>query len=416
MKLNQIAIAVTLASSFSVFAHDIGHEHEHVEGGWNAQAGFVSDTDITATYFNTRGKDHETIVKRALWLAEQYDIERTPKQIERAKAVRKKYQDAIAINSVLPSSVGIIGNTHEHFTTAVKRNKDAGMTLASATVYAFPGSTDSHTAYQVVDSSDKVIEEQGMIKVNSTDDIIKAKKENNLAVMYNTQGADYVIEDMEHHAHASYDSGIRVMNFTYNNNNALAGGGAKQDLGLTKQGYAWVQEAQNAGMVIDVSHSSNQVVIDAAKVSTKPIVASHSNAQGLMNVSRNLSDEAILAIGSTGGAVCPTGVGLFLNKELDASPERYVEHVVYVADKIGKDKVCYSTDYVHNILDYYERDIGNTDLYPPELGFGSPLSNMAAEHIWDVAAILEDDYGWTEQEVRGFLGENLMRVYKANWK
>ena len=71
---------------------------------------------------------------------------------------------------------------------------------------------------------------------------------------------------------------------------------------------------------------------------------------------------------------------------------------------------------MHNILDYYTRDIGNTDVYPPELGFGAPASNIAAEHIWDVAAILEDQHHWTETEIRGFLGENLMRVYQANWK
>ena len=47
------------------------------------------------------------------------------------KKARKKYSDAIAINSLLPSSVGIIDNTHEDFTKALKRNRDAGMTLAS---------------------------------------------------------------------------------------------------------------------------------------------------------------------------------------------------------------------------------------------------------------------------------------------
>ena len=64
----------------------------------------------------------------------------------------------------------------------------------------------------------------------------------------------------------------------------------------------------------------------------------------------------------------------------------------------------------------YKRDIANTDVYPPELGFGSPLSNIAPGNIWDVAAILEDKYKWNEQEIRGFLGENLMHVYEANWK
>ena len=60
--------------------------------------------------------------------------------------------------------------------------------------------------------------------------------------------------------------------------------------------------------------------------------------------------------------------------------------------------------------------VANVDVYPPEKGFGAPASNMAAEHIWDVVAILEDDYDWNEAEIRGYLGENLMRVYAANWE
>jgi microsomal dipeptidase-like Zn-dependent dipeptidase len=40
---------------------------------------------------------------------------------------------------------------------------------------------------------------------------------------------------------------------------------------------------------------------------------------------------------------------------------------------------------------------------------------MAGRHIWDVIAILEDEHGWSEEEIRGFLGENLLRVYEANW-
>ncbi|QFU75551.1 hypothetical protein EY643_07740 [Halioglobus maricola] len=416
MTRNPILFGLTFLASFSVGAHEIGHEHEHVEGGWNAKAGFVSESDMTARLYNTRGKSEQEIIERAMWLADQYDLKRTPEQIERAAKARGKYADAIAINSILPASVGIIGNTYESFSRGVKRNLAAGMTLASATVYAFPAAIpEGKTAYDVISASDEVLRDQNMVKVDTTGDIRKAKANNQMAIMYNTQGADYVAADTVHHARMSYEHGIRTMNFTYNNNNMLAGGGTLQDSGLTELGKQWVKDAQAAGIVVDVSHSSNQSAIDAASVATKPIIASHSNSMAVWDISRNMSDEAIRAVASTGGVVCPTGVGIFLNEDADASPERFIEHVVYIAELIGRDRLCFSTDYVHNILDYYTRDIGNTDVYPPELGFGAPASNIAAEHIWDVAAILEDEYGWTEKEVRGFLGENLMRVYEANW-
>lgn len=417
MKIVQLMAAAVIFGSSIISAHEIGHEHEHVEGGWNAKAGFVSDTDITARLYNTRGRSEDIIVKRAVWLAEQYDLQRTPEQVLRAAEAREKYSDAIAINSILPASVGIIGNTYESFARGVKRNRDAGMTLASATVYAFPAAIpEGKSAYDIIAASDEVIRDEGIIKVDATGDIRSAKAAGKMAVMYNTQGSDYVADDPAYHARASYENGIRTMNFTYNNNNMLAGGGTKQDLGLTALGKQWVKEAQLANIVVDVSHSSNQAAIDAAAISKKPIIASHSNAKSVWDISRNMSDEAIKAVASTGGVVCPTGVGIFLNEEADASPERFVEHVVYIAELIGRDRLCFSTDYVHNILDYYKRDIANTEVYPPELGFGAPASNIAAEHIWDVAAILEDEHAWTETEIRGFLGENLMRVYAANWK
>ena len=222
-------------------------------------------------------------------------------------------------------------------------------------------------------------------------------------------------DDLEGHAARSYEGGVRTANFVYNANNMLAGGGSAQDMGLTDLGREWVRVAQANGLVIDVSHSSNQTAIEAAEVATKPIIASHSNAQSVYDSTRNVSDEAIRAIASTGGVVCPVGAGLFLNAEGDASPERFVEHLVYIADMVGRDKVCFSTDYVHNFVAFVERDVRNVEIYPPELGFGAPATNIAPENIWDVTAILEDEHGWSNEEIRGFLGENLMRVYEANW-
>ena len=54
-------------------------------------------------------------------------------------------------------------------------------------------------------------------------------------------------------------------------------------------------------------------------------------------------------------------------------------------------------------------------VFPPEKGFGSPAQNIATEHVWDIVALLESEHGWTEEQIRGFLGENALRVYEASW-
>ncbi|PSW16612.1 hypothetical protein C9J01_06350 [Photobacterium rosenbergii] len=415
--MKKLFFIIALATSIGAFAHDIGHEHTHVEGGWDSEAGFVSNTDHTAHLWNSRGKSKEEIAQRVAFLAEAYVPSRTPEQEKRAAEAKEKYAEYIAINSVMPAAVApAMAMGVEHFHKGLRENHEAGITLTSASVYNTK-SIFGDTLPSIIKNTDLASDEFGALKVKSAEDIRAAKESGRLAVMYNTQGADYVLDgNMEDNMKWSAANGIRVMNTTYNNDNDLAGGGSKGTSGLTKKGLKFVKYANEQGIVLDCSHASNQTCIDTAEASSKPIVASHSNVYELYNHSRNLSDNAILAIGRKGGAVCPTGAGGFLSADGSATPEVFAEHVVYVANLIGKDKVCYSTDAVHNVMDFYEIAVPNTDVYPPELGMAAPIENLHAKHIWDVVAVLEDKYNWNHDEIVGFLGENLMRVYSANWK
>ncbi|WP_394240813.1 dipeptidase [Vibrio astriarenae] len=411
------SLFASLLIATAVQAHDIGHAHEHVENGWNSKAGFVSDTDHTAYLWNPRGKSQEEINARIQFLAEAYVPSRTPEQEKRAAAAKAKYKNYIAINSVMPAAVApAMAMGEAHFHKGLKENHEAGITLASASVYntkAIFGDTLPST----IANTDQSITAFGAKKIDTIADIRQAKKTGTLAVMYNTQGADFVLDgSLKDNLKWSSQVGIRVMNTTYNNDNALAGGGSKGTSGLTKKGKTFVKYANQQGIVLDCSHASNQTCIDTANESKKPIVASHSNVYALYPHTRNLTDDAILAIGQRDGAVCPTGAGGFLSKDGSASPEIFAEHVVYVANLIGKDKVCYSTDAVHNVMDFYQVAVPNTEVYPPELGMAAPIENLHAKHIWDVVAVLEDKYNWSQNDIVGFLGENLMRVYEANWK
>lgn len=372
----------------------------------------ISNVDATARLWNPRGKTPEQIAERARYLTDAYDLKRTPEQQARAAEAREKYQDAIAVNAVMIGSAGIVGIEAEHFIVGLGRNRESGLSLTSVTAYAYPSDGPTHVFDRQKTTLPLLEEHEEFVFVNSTEEIREAKAAGKLAVIFNTQGADYAIEDLAA-METAHELGIRVSNFTYNNNNALAGGGSSQDMGITDLGRQWVEKSQSLNIVMDCSHSSNQVCIDLAAMSDKPIIASHSPAYGLNAINRNITDEAMRAIGSTGGAVCTTGVGFFLNFEGDASPEAYAKHVNYTGDTIGRDKTCFSTDYMHNPLGMYSDNVQNVDVFPPEKGFGVPTANTAAEHIWDVAAILEDEYGWSDEEVRGFLGENLMRVFAA---
>jgi microsomal dipeptidase-like Zn-dependent dipeptidase len=382
---------------------------EYEVDGW-----VISNVDVKAKLWNPRGKTKEQIEARAKFLTEAYDIKRTEAQTTRANEARVKYADAIVVNSLMAGSVGIIGTGPEHYQKGIQRNMDADMTVTSCTAYAFPGDGDDNNVLERIEASKAVLNEMGIKVAMNVEDIRQAKKNGELVVIFNSQGADYFIEDKEMMSKVKA-AGLHISNFVYNNDNALAGGSAKQEYGVTELGEQFIKACNENGIVVDVSHSSDQTAINAARISTKPIIASHSPAKALNKINRNISDEAMLAIAETDGCVCATGVGLFLNPEYDASPEEYAKHVNYTANLIGKNRTCFSTDYMYNAAGMFRSNIANVEVYPPEKGFGGPASNTAPEHIWDVAAILEDKYGWTELEVRGFLGENLLRVYQANW-
>jgi membrane dipeptidase len=414
-RLNVIATAIVLTSSWNTFAEEKIHQGYSETAPLYRVDGFViSNDNIEAYLWNPRGKTEEQIAQRAKFISEAYEVTRTPEQ-QRAVEAREKYADAIAIDSLFAGAVGIIGTTPEDFRAGMIRSRDAGLTAVSATVWAFPGDGEDTTVLERIDASMKIVQELGLVNAMSVDDILQAKKDGKMAVIWNVQGSDFVVNDMSMVTTVAA-KGLKIANFVYNNDNALAGGGASQEYGVTELGREFIKAANTNGIAVDCSHASDATCIDAARYSAKPTIASHSNVAALFKMNRNMSDEAILAVGKTGGVVCNTGVGLFLNEKGVASPEEYAKHVVYTADLLGREKTCYATDYMPSAAAMFAANVSNVELYPPEKGFGAPASNMAAEHIWDVVSILEDEYEWSENDIRGYLGGNLLRVYEANWK
>ena len=94
--------------------------------------------------------------------------------------------------------------------------------------------------------------------------------------------------------------GFRIASLGWNEINPLTGSN-KTGGGLTDQGREFVRIAQKLGIVIDVSHISDEGFWDIIKITEKPIVATHSNSRALCGHSRNLTDDMFKAICQTGG-------------------------------------------------------------------------------------------------------------------
>jgi len=97
-----------------------------------------------------------------------------------------------------------------------------------------------------------------------------------------------------------FDIGFRVVSLGWNEKNLLTGSHVTGG-GLTDLGRAFVKEAQRVGMLVDVSHISDEGFWDVIKVTEGPIIATHSNSRAVWNNSRNLTDDMFRAIMETGG-------------------------------------------------------------------------------------------------------------------
>ena len=97
-----------------------------------------------------------------------------------------------------------------------------------------------------------------------------------------------------------HSAGFRMTSLGWNEQNVLTGS-HKTGGGLTDLGVAYMKEAQRVGMIVDVSHISDEGFWDIIRHTEKPVVASHSNSRAVCGNSRNLTDDMFRAICETGG-------------------------------------------------------------------------------------------------------------------
>ena len=147
-----------------------------------------------------------------------------------------------------------------------------------------------------------------------------------------------------------YDDGVRMAALTWNFENAL--GFPNSDSAEIMQrplkpfGIECVERMNALGIIVDVSHLSEGGFWDVLRHSSKPFVASHSNARALCAHSRCLTDEQLRALGDSGGAVGVSFVPFFLRG--DGAPgtvEDIVRHIRHIVSVAGMDAVAFGSDF-----------------------------------------------------------------------
>lgn len=137
-----------------------------------------------------------------------------------------------------------------------------------------------------------------------------------------------------------YELGVRAMTLTWSNRNDIADGINEEATGsgLTLFGKQVVAEMNRLGMLVDVSHISTAGFWSVIETSTKPIIATHSNAKSLCSHPRNLNDEQIKALAQNGGLAGITFAGQFLEEDWrNACIESVYKHIDCMLNLIGND-------------------------------------------------------------------------------
>ena len=282
-----------------------------------------------------------------------------------------------------------------------------------------------------------------MTLVRTPAELKQAIKDNRLATMLGVEGG-HMIEDKIENLDALYVRGVRYMTLTWNNSTSWATSAADETTkgdslahkGLTDLGKKIVQRMNELGMLIDISHNGEQTFRDVIKLTKKPIIASHSSVWALCHHRRNLKDDQIKAIAKNGGVIHLNFYAGFLDStyekkaaQLLARHQPEIDSLIAhgaqpdYAGIMTMEKYKEETDAIRpplslliDHLDYIVKLVG-VDF----VGLGSDFDGIEAgpkelNGVQDFPLITKAlvDRGYSKKDIRKILGENFLRVFKAN--
>ena len=256
-------------------------------------------------------------------------------------------------------------------------------------------------------------------KCTTTDQIRQAKADGAIALHGYWQpvyGLSTNLDDLNR----AHDQGLRVLMLTYNRQDYVGAGCTEPtDAGLSRYGHQVVERCNELGLVVDTAHCGKQTTLDACRLSATPVLANHSCAQGVYNHARGKSDEELEAIAATGGLVGVVTVPFFLGAGPDISIEATLDHIDYIAAKVGWRHVGLGTDWPlqapENILEATLGAIIDEIGFRPEDNISTSQVLRGFEDYRDMPNITRGlvKRGYSDQQIAGILGENFLRVFKA---
>ncbi len=174
-----------------------------------------------------------------------------------------------------------------------------------------------------------------IIQAHYAEDISEAKRSGKTAIIFGFQ-TPAPIEDDIGLVEIWHRLGMRIMQLTYNNQSLLATGCYEvEDSGITRMGREVIAEMNRLGLIIDMSHSSQNSTLQAIEHSNKPIAITHANPNFWHHAKRNKSDVVLKSLSQSGGMLGFSIYPHHLKNASNCSLQEFCDMIAKTADLMG---------------------------------------------------------------------------------
>ncbi|MEQ1517994.1 MAG: membrane dipeptidase [Usitatibacteraceae bacterium] len=265
-----------------------------------------------------------------------------------------------------------------------------------------------------------------LIKVQKVADILNARAQGKIGVIYGFQNAAMMGNDASR-AEIFANLGVRIIQLTYNLRNALGDGAmVPENKGLTAFGRQVVDALNRHRVLVDLSHSGEQICLDAIAASKKPSLISHTGCRALAVLPRNKSDRELKLVADKGGFV---GIYFMPFLAIDRQPMAadLIAHIEHAIKVCGEDHIGIGTDgnvtQVDDMPAFMER-------FRQEIAKRRAAGISATGERADIVTFLPDltgvkkfhklaellaKRGHSSRRIEKILGANFMRVAGEVW-
>ena len=203
-----------------------------------------------------------------------------------------------------------LAESHPYTTVDIPKMKQAGLNAGFFAVFA-PARNISplEAVKQGLKITDVIVEEvkrhpADLFLATTSNDILRAQRDGKIAILLCVEGGHMIDSSLEV-LRQFYRLGVRYLGLTHSGNTPWVGAAEYSDgpKGLTDFGKEVVREMNRLGMMIDLSHASDQAFYDAVETSKAPILNSHAACRKIANYPRNLTDDMLKVLARNGGVL-----------------------------------------------------------------------------------------------------------------